>query len=66
MPNPMKAIAAPHFEKAPVEPFSKDDLEPLLGELKVVLPSNMLAAAMERDHSPDLNAVVQEWLDQPE
>ena len=25
MPNPMKAIPAPHFEKPPVEPFSKDD-----------------------------------------
>ena len=30
MPNPMKAIAAPHFEKAPVEPFSKDDVDALL------------------------------------
>ncbi len=30
MANPMKAIAAPHFEKAPVEPFSKDDVDALL------------------------------------
>jgi integrase/recombinase XerD len=30
MPNPMKAVAAPHFEKAPVEPFSKDDVDALL------------------------------------
>jgi len=29
MPNPMKAVPAPRFEEAPVEPFTKEDIEAL-------------------------------------
>lgn len=30
IPNPMKAVPAPHFEKPPIEAFSKEDIEHLL------------------------------------
>ena len=30
VPNPMKAVPAPHFEEAPVEPFTQQDIEALL------------------------------------
>ncbi len=30
LPNPMKAVPAPKFEEAPVEPFTKEDIEALL------------------------------------
>jgi integrase/recombinase XerD len=34
LPNPMKAVPAPRFERPPVEPFSKEDLESLLKACK--------------------------------
>ena len=34
LPSPMKAVPAPRFERPPVEPFSKDDVEALLKACK--------------------------------
>ena len=34
LPNPMKAVPAPRFERPPVEPFSKEDIEALLKACK--------------------------------
>ncbi|MCP4606204.1 MAG: tyrosine-type recombinase/integrase [Proteobacteria bacterium] len=39
-PNPMKGIPAPRFEVAPIEPFSKEDIEALLKACKFCRESN--------------------------
>lgn len=44
----------------------QNDLDPLVAELKAVLPPDIVAAAMERGRHLDLNIVAQAWLDQPE
>jgi len=40
LPNPMKAVPAPRFERAPVDPFSKEDVEALLKACKFSREAN--------------------------
>jgi len=71
MPNPMKAIPGPHFEKAPVEPFSKDDVDALLKACEFSREANtterrrfrMRRVSANRDRAVGYNGIILFLLD---
>ncbi len=58
MPNPMKAIPAPRFEEAPVEPFTREEIEALLYRLAArLMPTHFRLTGVPTIHNPPLRCI---------